>query len=264
MLTRRIDLRSVISCSGFDGRLLGIALLCGVLGFGGCSSRLSGAAISSVTVTVSGAGQVRLGSTAQLTAVVADSTAVPGVSIGQAVSWQVNGIAGGSSTVGTISASGLYTPPAAIPTPNTVTITAVSVASPTASGAASEAVLNPAPSVSSAAITENAGAATGLLDVIGTGFVAGSQLQAAGATVATTFVSATELRAGISMAPGVTAVAVDVVNPNPGGMASATANAQVTGLLASLAAAARLLDQATFGRRCPPSSTLRRWGCRLI
>src|SRR5258708_16147743 len=38
--------------------------------------------------------------------------------------WSVNGIAGGNSTVGTISPSGLYTAPASFPNPNTVTVTA--------------------------------------------------------------------------------------------------------------------------------------------
>jgi hypothetical protein len=47
-----------------------------------------------------------------------------------AVTWQVDGIAGGNATVGTISSSGLYTAPAVVPSPATVQITAVSVADP--------------------------------------------------------------------------------------------------------------------------------------
>jgi len=42
----------------------------------------------------------------------------------QQATWSVNGIAGGNSTVGTISPSGLYTAPASFPNPNTVTVTA--------------------------------------------------------------------------------------------------------------------------------------------
>jgi hypothetical protein len=38
----------------------------------------------------------------------------------------VNGITGGNSTVGTISTSGLYRAPSRRPSPNTVTVTAVS------------------------------------------------------------------------------------------------------------------------------------------
>src|ERR1019366_1054099 len=44
-----------------------------------------------------------------------------------AVTWTVNGIAGGNSTVGTISSAGLYVAPQDPPTPNTVTVTATSV-----------------------------------------------------------------------------------------------------------------------------------------
>ena len=41
------------------------------------------------------------------------------------VNWQVNGIAGGNTSVGTISSTGLYTAPAVVPSPASVTITAV-------------------------------------------------------------------------------------------------------------------------------------------
>lgn len=44
------------------------------------------------------------------------------------VSWQVNGIAGGNASVGMVSSSGDYTPPASVPSPSTVTVTAVSAA----------------------------------------------------------------------------------------------------------------------------------------
>ncbi len=53
-----------------------------------------------------------------------------------AVTWQVNGVAGGNSTLGTISSSGLYTAPAAIPSPATVTVTAVSRANSNKSASA--------------------------------------------------------------------------------------------------------------------------------
>jgi hypothetical protein len=44
------------------------------------------------------------------------------------VTWEVNGVKGGNSTVGSISSSGLYTAPAAVPNPPTVTVTAGSQA----------------------------------------------------------------------------------------------------------------------------------------
>jgi serine protease len=52
------------------------------------------------------------------------------------VTWQVNNVTGGNATVGTISTSGVYSAPASVPSPATVTITAVPVADSTRSGSA--------------------------------------------------------------------------------------------------------------------------------
>ena len=52
-----------------------------------------------------------------------------------AVSWQVNGVAGGNSSTGTINSSGLYTAPA-VSTTTSVTVTAVSAADSTKSASA--------------------------------------------------------------------------------------------------------------------------------
>jgi len=59
-----------------------------------------------------------------------------------AVNWQVNAIAGGNATVGTINSSGVYTAPNTIPTPPTVTITAVLQTDSTKSGSASVTILS--------------------------------------------------------------------------------------------------------------------------
>ena len=53
------------------------------------------------------------------------------------VTWQVNGVVGGSATVGTITATGLYTAPASVPSPATVTVSAVSNQDATRSDSAS-------------------------------------------------------------------------------------------------------------------------------
>ena len=98
------------------------------------------------SVTVSGSSQVRLGGTASFSATVTNLT-------NTAVTWQVAGINGGNSSVGTIISSGVYTPPSSIPATNPVTVTAVSVASPSASGSASLNVLNPVPTITSASAT---------------------------------------------------------------------------------------------------------------
>src|SRR5258708_876709 len=138
-MTRRIDLRFSCGLLGWGGRLVGVGLLGGVLGLTGCGGS-PGSAPTNTTpqVVVSGGGQVRLGSTAQLTATVTNEPST-------AVTWQVNGVTGGSSTVGTISTTGLYTPPTTIPTQNVVTITAVSVSAPTLPGTASDTGLTPPP-----------------------------------------------------------------------------------------------------------------------
>jgi hypothetical protein len=74
---------------------------------------------SGPTVTVSPAtANVQEGSTQQFTATVANTTATT-------VNWQVNGVTGGNATVGTISSTGLYTAPDVVPSPASVTVTAV-------------------------------------------------------------------------------------------------------------------------------------------
>src|SRR5579862_597432 len=61
---------------------------------------------------------VQEGSTQQFTASVINTTQ-------PAVNWQVNGVTGGNASVGTISTTGLYTAPPVIPSPASVTVTAV-------------------------------------------------------------------------------------------------------------------------------------------
>jgi Protein of unknown function (DUF1565) len=82
-----------------------------------------GIAISPASATVG------IGNTQQFTATVQNTSNI-------AVTWQVNGVTGGNATVGTISSSGLYTAPATVPSPATVTVTTVSQADPTKSASA--------------------------------------------------------------------------------------------------------------------------------
>ncbi len=63
------------------------------------------------------------------------------------VLWNVNGTIGGDSTVGTISSTGLYTAPASVPNPATVTVQAVSEADTTATGSASVTIATTPPPV---------------------------------------------------------------------------------------------------------------------
>jgi hypothetical protein len=57
------------------------------------------------------------------------------------VTWYVNGVVNGNSTVGTISTTGLFQAPATIPSPATVTITAISTADGTTSGSAQATIV---------------------------------------------------------------------------------------------------------------------------
>jgi hypothetical protein len=70
-----------------------------------------------------------VGSTFQFTAAVSNVT-------NTAVTWAVSGVTGGNATVGTISATGLYTAPALVPSPAAVSITATSQADTTKSASA--------------------------------------------------------------------------------------------------------------------------------
>ena len=80
------------------------------------------------SVTVSPAtANVQEGSQQQFTAQVSNTN-------DNAVTWQVNGVTGGNTSVGTISSSGLYTAPSVIPNPASVTITAFITDMTTVSG----------------------------------------------------------------------------------------------------------------------------------
>ena len=134
--------------------------------------------------------------------------------------FSVNGIEGGNSEVGTITSAGLYTAPAAVPTPTSVTITSSIAKYPNAvPGSVSVQIWNPIPVLNAA--TPN-GFAEGVtpVTVSGSQFVFGSQISWNGALIPTTYVSSTELVADISeLTPGT--YPLTVTNPDPGS-ASAT------------------------------------------
>lgn len=144
-----------------------------------------------------------------------------------AVTWSVNGIAGGNATVGTISSAGLYTAPAAVPSPATVTVRATSVASSSASATASvtiSAVVAAAPTITSVSPASfPTGAFT--ITVTGANFVNGSVVLFDGASLTTSFVSATSLTASGNAS---TAKSVAVTVRNPDGSTSNSASVTVT------------------------------------
>lgn len=99
-------------------------------------SACSGVAPAIVVEVCPATDSVQAGGTATLTATVANTTSA-------AVSWEVNGLAGGNATVGTITSAGVYSAPASMPNPATVTITAVSATDANATGSAQMTITAP-------------------------------------------------------------------------------------------------------------------------
>src|SRR5947208_12790864 len=121
---------------GFVLPLGSIVLICFWLtSCGGGSSHSSSSVSTAVHVSPSTA-TVATNTTQQFTVTVTGIT-------NTTVNWSVNGTAGGNSTVGTITARGLYTAPSSIPNPATVQVTAADQASPSLTGSASVTVINP-------------------------------------------------------------------------------------------------------------------------
>jgi uncharacterized protein (DUF1800 family) len=205
------------------------------------NAQIVGNPAMAVAVTPASA-TVRAGSTQSFTATVTGSS-------NTGVTWSVNGVAGGNATTGTISAAGLYSAPANLANPNTVTVTASSAADATKKGNSGVTLENPIPVLS--AVTPNTlGTGAFMLTLTGTGFVNTSVVTFAGQALTTMYVSPTELDATGSVGAAQTgSIPVVVQNPNPGGTASGTLLAQVLtgGTPVSAVAAARILEQSTLG-----------------
>jgi len=163
------------------------------------------AAQNGVTVTVApAAATVRAGHSQLFTATV---TGAPNT-----VTWSVNGITGGDAVAGTIDGSGVYTAPSIVPNPSTVTVRATSTAAPTAAGSAAVSII---PRTSISSVTPSpvvAGAFT--IAVAGAGFTSGSVVSFDGVSLATSFVSSTQLSASGSAPAPKTSVPVVVTTPD--------------------------------------------------
>ncbi len=196
---------------------------------------------ASVTVTPATA-TIRAGATEAFAATVSGST-------NTSVNWSINSVAGGNATVGTIDASGMYTAPASLPTPNTVTVTATSAADATKNANSAVTLQNPVPVLNSVAPTTIA-AGSFSLTLTGSGFVKNSIVTFSGQTLTTTYLSATELQAsGTATTAQIGTVNIVVQNPDPGAASSATLTASVVSAAqpVSQVAAVRFLEQSTFG-----------------
>jgi len=175
---------------------------------------------SQITVSVTPtAANVRAGAGQPFAASVTGTT-------NQSVTWSVNGVVGGNATVGTITNTGVYTAPAVPTNPDTITISAASVADSGASGTSDVTLWNATPVLSNVSpATFTSGAYT--LTLTGSQFVNGAQVLFGGAAVTTSYVSTTKLTATGS-APTAGIFAVSVSNPNPGSSASGARNVTVT------------------------------------
>ena len=211
---RRISLILVVAAALFQARCAGVTK-----GSSGGSGS-NGTPPPAIDVSVSpNSANVRAGAAQSF------SASVTGTS-NTGVTWEVDNVAGGSAATGTINSSGVYTAPAALPAPNSVTIEAVSAADASASGDSSVTLWNPTPVLSSIAPT-SVSAGNFSLSITGRGFVSGAQVLLNGTALATTFVSSMQLTAsGAENSAGT--YAISVMNPNPGSSTSSSQSLQVT------------------------------------
>jgi uncharacterized protein (DUF1800 family) len=174
----------------------------------------------SVLVTP-GTGTVRAGGQQVFSATVSGTT-------NTGVSWSVNGIVGGTDTVGTIIGNGNYTAPTTVPAANGITVTATSIADTTAYGNAVITLANPAPVLKSVTPSTVTTGVAFQLALSGTGFMSGSVVNFGLQQLPTTFISPTQLTAtGTATAAQVGTVPVTVTNPNPGSATSSAINVAV-------------------------------------
>jgi len=203
--------------------VLGLALLVwsgcgGGLGPAGSETKSEGMTVTPSSVTL------RSGETTQFTAQLSGSAG----SANQTFTWYVNGVATGSVAFGSIDQTGKYRAPATLPTPHSVTIKAVSNSDKSHFATSSVTLQNPIPVLQTVSPTFlPVGNFT--LTVGGAGFVNGSKVVFGGTTLATTYVSPTQLTAtGSAAAAQVGTVKITVNNPDPGKSTSvASMNVQV-------------------------------------
>lgn len=144
-----------------------------------------------------------------------------------ALTWSVNGAAGGSATLGTISATGLYTAPEFPPTPNTISISAVETADSSKSGKTGVTLTNPTPELD-AVLPMSIPVGAFSLILSGKHFVPGATVYLGTTALTTTLDSSTQLTAtGMATTAQVGTLAVSVTNPKPGAATSGKINIQI-------------------------------------
>jgi len=200
-----------------------LGILFPALFLAGCAAASPGnqqTAPPSITVVVSPtSANIRAGDTFLFAASVSGTS-------NTSVTWSVNGTVGGTATLGTITSTGSYTAPSTLPSPNTITVRATSVANSSVSGPSNVTLMNPTP-VLTGINPASTGTGGFTLTVTGSKFANGAQVLLGTTPLQTTFVSATQLTAtGAASSAGT--FAVTVVNPAPGSSTSNSVKLQVT------------------------------------
>lgn len=129
------DLHLLTNVNGSDFELVDVSSL--MVDPNSGEARQNGVSVSVTPVSAS----VTVNGTQQFTAAVNNST-------DQAVTWSVNGVAGGNPVTGWVSSTGRYTAPNTVPSPATVTVQAASQNTPSAAGTATITISAPAAPVS--------------------------------------------------------------------------------------------------------------------
>ena len=143
---------------------------------------------------------VTAGNSVQFAATVTNATS-------QTVTWSVNGVAGGNSTVGTITSSGLYTAPATVPSGGSVTVQATSTVDTSVSASATVTVTAPvvAPVLSSISPSSGTQGTSVTATLNGSNFQSGAAIGVGGSGVTVSSVnvlSASQIQAVFSVGSG--------------------------------------------------------------
>ncbi len=197
---------------------------------------------SSVTLTPTSA-TIHAGETVTFKATVNGTT-------DQTLAWSVNGVVGGNASLGTVSTAGLYQAPAFQPTPNPVTVRAVSVTNSNAAATSSITIDNPQPHIAAVTPDSFQSPASFTLTITGSGFVNGAVVNWGSTQIPATYISGSQLSVSGTQSTVVKVTPVTVRNPDPGGLQS-NAFYVVTdpAHTVSNAVAARVLQQTSWGPR---------------
>ena len=179
------------------------------------------------------------------------------------VRWLVENIEGGNSLVGTITTTGLYTAPSTIPA-RPMQVTATSRADSRASKVVQAQIENQRPTITSLSPTQLTVGSFSIV-VNGTNFLNGTQVVFGGTGINTLYNSPTQLTGyGSALPQQVGTALVQVRNPGPGLPTSAAVKVSVvastTPPKVSATAAARFLEQSTFGPTPDLIATVQRLG----